>query len=477
MYVSRILVQDIKSFHGPRQVDLTLTRPDGSHAGWTVLAGRNGSGKTTLLRAMAHALSGPVAARGLVQGYENWIARGADSGTVVAEIVRHGIFDGFTASGRTSNKFRTGLRWTAPKEGAGGRRGAQPALEEIRHSAKATSASPAQRGPWADNPVGWFCAAYGPFRRMAGGSGEVQRLMLASGPVARQASLFHEDASLAEGVAWLIEQHLREFEGREGAAGLKRAALAVLGDGLLPDGYRVEEVDSEGLWVTRGGQRFTLREMSDGFRTVAALVVDLLKQIHDAFGDAAFTGEGEHSLLRLVPGVVIIDEIDAHLHVSWQRRIGPWLTSHFSNIQFIVTTHSPYICQAADPGGLIRLPGVDEARPPEVIDEDLYDRVVYGSGDDAVLSDLFGLDTPYSERAEQARAEFVDLEAQIYDGATSPESLARYRELKERLTSSPSARVDEVSAHLHRLAEEIAENTQDTTNTTGTPDTSGEERE
>ncbi|MEU2129270.1 ATP-binding protein [Streptomyces sp. NPDC018352] len=329
-------------------------------------------------------------------------------------------------------------------------------MGEIRSNPNAKSASLAQRGPWADNPVGWFCAAYGPFRRMAGGSGEVQRLMLASGPVARQASLFHEDASLAEGVAWLIEQHLRALEGREGAAALKRAALFVLGDELLPDGYRVEDVDSEGLWVTRDGHRFPLREMSDGFRTVAALVVDLLKQIHDAFGDEAFAREdqGRSGLLQ-VPGVVIIDEIDAHLHVTWQRRIGPWLTMHFPNIQFIVTTHSPYICQAADPGGLIRLPGVEEDSAPEVVPEDLYERVVYGSGDDAVLSDLFGLDTPYSVRAQHARSEFVALESKVYDGDTSLGTVERYQELKDLLSSSPAARVQEMSAQLHRIAGEI----------------------
>ncbi|MFD9421551.1 MULTISPECIES: AAA family ATPase [unclassified Streptomyces] len=457
MYVSRVRVENIKSFHGPRVVDLTLTRPDGSHAGWTVLAGRNGSGKTTLLRALALALSGPVAARGLVQGFENWMSRGADHATAEAEVVRDAALDRFTASGRTQNTFWAGLRWTAPADGTGARRGAQPALEGIRPHPRVSSASPAQRGPWADNPVGWFCAAYGPFRRMAGGSGEVQRLMLASGPVARQASLFHEDASLAEGVAWLIEQHLRALEGREGAAALKWAALSVLGDGLLPDGYRVEDVDSEGLWVTRDGHRFPLREMSDGFRTVAALVVDLLKQIHDTFGDEAFAGEGNEdgpSPLQ-VPGVVIIDEIDAHLHVSWQRRIGPWLTSHFPHIQFIVTTHSPYICQAADPGGLIRLPGVEEDVAPEVVWEDLYERVVYGSGDDAVLSELFGLDTPYSERAEHLRAEFVALESKVYEGDTSPDTVARYKELKDLLASSPAARVHEMSAQLHRIAGEI----------------------
>ncbi|KUO13769.1 AAA family ATPase [Streptomyces sp. DSM 15324] len=462
MYVSRIIVKDIKSFHGPRQVDLTLTRPDGGHAGWTVLAGRNGSGKTTLLRAVALALSGPVVARSLVPGFENWVAQGAAEGRVEIEIAWDTKEDRFSQGRRPAGAVRAGLLWTAPHDVSGARasvrRGTQPALDEIKYTKAQNSV--ARRGPWADNPAGWFCAAYGPFRRMAGGSGEVQRLMLASGPVARQASLFHEDASLAEGVAWLVEQHLRALEKRPGAAELKRTALAILQDGLLPDGYRIIDVDSEGLWVERDGRRFPLREMSDGFRTVAALVVDILKQMHDASGLSVRDAEGQPLFNRL-PGVVIIDEIDAHLHVSWQRRIGPWLTDHFPHIQFIVTTHSPYICQAADPGGLIRLPGVDEARPPEVIGPDLYDRVVYGSGDDAVLSDLFGLDTPYSERAEHLRAEFVELEAEIYDGASSREVLARYRELKERLASSPSARLDEMSAHLHRRTREMARRPRD----------------
>ncbi|WP_406008813.1 ATP-binding protein [Streptomyces sp. NBC_00637] len=467
MYVSRIIVEDIKFFHGPRAVDLTLTRPDGSHAGWTVLAGRNGSGKTTLLRAMALALSGPGVARSLVPQFENWVTEGRTAGHAEVQISRDARHDRFSQGRPPAGAFWAGLRWKMPRDGMAGRvpvrRGVLPGLEEITYPKAPTSI--ARRGPWADNPAGWFSAAYGPFRRMAGGSGDVQRLMLASGPVARHTSLFHEDASLAEGVAWLIEQHLRALEGRGGAQGLKAFALALLGDGLLPDEYRIDDVDSEGLWVERHDSRFPLREMSDGFRTVVALVVDILKQLHDVFGDGLWESDlweaRNRSIAMMTPGVVIIDEIDAHLHVSWQRRIGPWLTAHFPRIQFIVTTHSPYICQAADPGGLIRMPGVDEARPPEVIDQDLYDRVVYGSGDDAVLSELFGLDTPYSERAEQARAEFVDLEAQIYDGASSRESLDRYRELKERLASSPSARLAEMGARLHRIAEEITDGPED----------------
>jgi hypothetical protein len=143
------------------------------------------------------------------------------------------------------------------------------------------------------------------------------------------------------------------------------------------------------LWVVEDGLKgpgFPLKEMSDGYRTVAALVLDIVRQIHGVYGrlDTASTAGGGTAITQ--PGVVLIDEVDAHLHVTWQRKIGGWLQEHFLNIQFIVSNHSPYICQAADEGGLIRLPGVDEQQAPEVVAEDLYRRGVHGSGDNAVRS-------------------------------------------------------------------------------------------
>ncbi|MGW4890997.1 AAA family ATPase [Kitasatospora sp. NPDC004240] len=451
MYLKNVRVRNVRGFHGSRDVDLDLTRPDGSYAGWTVLAGRNGSGKTTLLRAIALAVSGPSAARGLVTGFDSWI--GTEPGPAYAEVCLDydSGNDRFTTGRPPAGPFWAGLKWTAPDPGSVSGRAAQPALE-IQSYKRATTA---QRGPWADNPVGWFCAGYGPFRRLAGGSGEVQRRMAGAGAVARLTSLFHEDASLAEGVSWLIEQHLRTLERKPGAAELKLIALEILGDDLLPDDYTIRNVDSDGLWVAHGERSFALREMSDGYRTVAALVVDILKQLHDTYGAIHLVHDNGHPAVVL-PGVVIIDEIDAHLHVSWQKRIGGWLKEHFPLIQFIVTTHSPYICQAADPGGLIRLPGPDSQQPPEVVGAELYDRVVFGSGDDAVLSELFGLDTPYSERADEARALLVSLEMKIVAGQASDEELAAYRQLKHTLTSSPSARVDEVAARLHSLTGHVA---------------------
>ncbi|MFG2601447.1 AAA family ATPase [Streptomyces sp. NPDC048462] len=193
--------------------------------------------------------------------------------------------------------------------------------------------------------------------------------------------------------------------------------------------------------------------MSDGQRTVIALVLDIVRQMHSAYGVLTFEERDGGTVALPHPGVVLIDEIDAHLHMTWQKSIGQWLTAHFPAIQFIVTTHSPYICQAADPGGLIRLPGVGEQKPPQVVDEDLYGRIVYGTGDDAALSDLFGLDSPYSDEARELRGRLAELEYDVLLGRADAGQTEEYLRLRERLSSSPVARVDEVMER-YRLSRE-----------------------
>jgi energy-coupling factor transporter ATP-binding protein EcfA2 len=445
VYVTRVQLRNIKGFSGRRTVDLEL--PRGS--GWTVLAGRNSSGKSTVLQSIALALGGPAVARALVSDFTGWISTGAKRGEVEVHVVRDQVLDGFTGSGNApSREISLGLGWTHPDLE---RHAPRPVMEPLG----AGKSGP--RGPWAENPIGWFCAGYGPFRRLTGGSSEAQRLMLNQGPSGRLATLFHEDASLAEGVAWLIDLRLRKYEEgkRSEAAVLLDQVLSLLGDGLLPDRYQIQRVSADGLWVIEDGREgpgFPLKEMSDGYRTMAALVLDIVRQLHGAYGHLQThpTASGSGGMAILAPGVVLIDEVDAHLHVTWQRKIGDWLRDHFPNIQFIVTSHSPYICQAADEGGLIRLSGIDEQQPPEVVAEDLYRRVVYGSGDDAVLSELFGLETPFSGRAEQYRQRLVALERKVYAETATAEEIVEYQELADLLTSSLGSRVAEVAARLEQ---------------------------
>ncbi|WP_419999262.1 AAA family ATPase [Streptomyces boninensis] len=455
MYVTEFGLSNVRGFYGARAVDaLPLPQPEDGGS-WTVIAGRNGSGKSTLLRALALTLAGPQVARTLAQDFSGWITTGELDAWSQAAVSPDYTVDQLTGRGRgPDGRMMLGLGWTLPEADDTQPRNpfgspVQPSLapyDGVNYGSPSSA-----RGPWADHPQGWFCAAYGPFRRLAGGSGEAQRLMLAPGPAGRMASLFHEDASLAEGVSWLKELRLRSLEEREEATELLDIVKDLLSDGLLPDGYRALRVSSEGLWVAPVDdpeRAYPLREMSDGFRTVVALVLDLVRQLQTAYGTLDVgTDDSGHPIVQM-PGVVIIDEVDAHLHVTWQRRIGDWLKSHFPKIQFIVTSHSPYICQAADPGGLIRLPGPDEQRAPEVVAQDLYQRIVYGSGEDAVLSELFGLETPYSERADRLRRLLVRLEEKVFDGEADETEVADYKKLAAELSSSRTARVYEMAAHL-----------------------------
>lgn len=453
MYVTRVQVTNIKGFSGRRSVDLRLP----GRGSWTVLAGRNGSGKSTLLQAIALTLCGTGASLTLNAGMTDMLTRGADSGQVVVDIradTQADAFHGLEAAGAPPEELRLALMWKAllATPGRGWARRATSMLRPGSGEADQAIAS----GPWSPSAPGWFCAGYGPFRRLSGG--------LASGYVrddlgsSHLATLFHEDAALGESVGWLIDLHHRSLQEHAdsnsteaGPAGrLLNIVLSLLSDGLMPHELQVNGVSADGLWVSTSDDEvgFPLREMSDGYRTVAALVLDITRQIHTAYGELETYQEDGGHVAILQPGVVLIDEVDTHLHVTWQRRIGAWLREHFPNVQFIVSSHSPYVCQAADENALIRLPGGDEEAAPAVVDEDLYRRVVYGSADDAVLSELFGLDTPYSSRAEKRRQQLIALERKVYADTATEAEVNEYHELSRLLTSSLQSRVAEVAARL-----------------------------
>ena len=116
-------------------------------------------------------------------------------------------------------------------------------------------------------------------------------------------------------------------------------------------------------------------------------------------------------------GVVLIDEIDAHLHPEWQQKIGFWLKRHFPNIQFLVTTHSPIICQAADDNGLFVLPEPGSHDKPKALSKEEYNKVIASRPDTILLTSAFGLQNTRSPRAVEGRAKFAKLKAKRRAGA------------------------------------------------------------
>ena len=82
------------------------------------------------------------------------------------------------------------------------------------------------------------------------------------------------------------------------------------------------------------GKTFKFTEMSDGFAAVLEIIIDLILKM-----------QRKDSLTRAYQqeGIVLIDEVETHLHLELQRLVLPLLTQLFPNIQFIVTTHSPFV--------------------------------------------------------------------------------------------------------------------------------------
>lgn len=452
MYIQTIQIENVRCFEN---VDLDLTRPDGSPlAGWTVLAGRNGSGKSTFLKAIALAAVGYNRAQALDVGFATWSRDGQAKGFVHIELDEES----------TLSDLRFG--WVLPRSNVSPQMAsvAVPAtivpdvLKEFGDTILNTSDEKAaevrawisqylapQKQLWEGISGSLKLIAYGPYRRLSGHATDAERLMSGPAEIARVVSLFREDASLVESVTWLREVYLRRLEKNDKDAKLEKAVLALLDDGLLPDGAKVVRIDSDGLWVHQNGVPLTLRELSDGYRTVAALVLDIVRHLHGAYDELEIRkveGLEGANLQILNPAVVLIDEVDLHLHVRWQQRIGFWLKRHFPNIQFIVTTHSPFICQAADPGGLIRLPMPGEGRQVEKVSEELFYTVVNGSIDEAVLSELFGIESLYSDETDRLRDQVAALESKVILGTATPEEMDELQHLRGKLPRSMSSDVE-----------------------------------
>jgi predicted ATP-binding protein involved in virulence len=264
-------------------------------------------------------------------------------------------------------------------------------------------------------------------------------------------TLFREDASLAEGVQMLRNVYLRRLESRPGAAELEKGMIALLNDGLLPGGLQVLKIDGEALWVRgQDGVTLPLSSISDGYRATVALVLDLLYQMSRFFPDFHIEEAPDGSPLVPYSGVVLIDELELHLHPSWQQTLGFWLKKHFPKIQFIVTTHSPFVCQAADPGGLIRLQPDPVTPAAEHLSTEEYNRVVHDGADSAVVTSLFGLDSPYSSETEALRERLSQLEAKQLQGIKLTK--AEKTELERLHSQIPNTASAAVEAALRRLA-------------------------
>ncbi|MBN1210214.1 MAG: AAA family ATPase [Myxococcaceae bacterium] len=424
MYVSRVTLTNIRGF---QRLEFDFERPDESFEGWTVITGDNGSGKSALLKAIAVALMGRDTARSLEPTFHRWIREGTpDNAEAAIEVglVRNPDEDSLSTGGAPPhNRFSAKILL----KNVGG----EVVLEEATSRGQQKRKTP-QRTIWAPDARGWFSCGYGPFRRVFGASPEATRQMV-SPSTTRFVTMFQEAASLAEVDEWLRRLKHKSLENQTAEGQQLEILLSILRDDLLPNEITVDGVNADGLWLKdRNGVRLSWREMSDGYRSSLALLADIVRHMIKVHGAEELLGKTPdgHVFVRK-SGVILIDEVDAHLHPEWQREIGFWLRRHFPKVQFIVTTHSPLICQAADPNGLFVLPEPGSGLEPRRLSAEEHAKIIASRPDTILLTPAFGLQNTRSPLAVERRKEFDRLKAKTQAGARlSPAEEQRWQQLE-----------------------------------------------
>jgi hypothetical protein len=420
VHVAKIEIRNVKGFgEGEEGVDLDLTQGGRRTdlAGWTVLAGPNGSGKTTLLQAVALGVVDPNTYFHVLPWLPRWIREGAKSGIARLGLVAEGDDSPPEALGRNDVDYI--IEWN---------------LNSFSLRSKVR----------INEGRKLFVAGYGPIRRVRWGTVGDGYGPSATNPLPSLAvlGLFSQEGDLSESVEWLKALDYRALKDDQASSKLLQGVRALLEDDLLPGDVKILGVEPDGLRVRHRGKDLLLQSLSDGYRTTAAFVIDIVMRMASVFG-ADMRIEHDAKGKPYIPhaGVVLVDEMELHLHPSWQQKIGFWLKEHFPRVQFIVTTHSPFICQAAD--CLVRLSPPGEGRPvAEIVDDETFRQVVRSGADDAVVSDLFGLPYPHSSEVERARERLAALEAKELRGSLGAAERQELEDLQAKLPYAPGASVE-----------------------------------
>lgn len=414
MYLKSVQIKNVRGFES---LDFDFERGKGtnSFAGWTVITGDNGSGKSAFLKAIAVALVGADAGRSLQPSFRGWRHTKTDESEVSEiriEVFRTQEEDRIKSGGAPpQNPFPATIHFRATENA----RDVQPHAYDYRGKVKHYTP---HRTIWAVDAGGWFSCGYGPFRRIFGASPEATRQMVAPA-TERFVTMFQEAASLAEVDQWMRNLHHKQLENKAAEKATLDQLLRFLRDDLLPEGMHIDRIDSDGLWLRdRTGSLLSWPDMSDGYRSALALMADIVRHLVNNYGhNDIFSENDEGKSIVNKSGVILIDEIDAHLHPSWQRKIGFWLKTRFPRMQFIVTSHSPLICQAADPFGLFVLPVGEDRGTPRQLSSKEYNEIISSRSDTILLSNAFGLENTRSQKIVAMRSQYSKLRSKKRAGS------------------------------------------------------------
>lgn len=427
MYVTSVEIQNIKSLRDVKWV----VDPDKA-AGWHTILGVNGSGKSTFARTIALALIGEKQSYAFPIDWKSWI----------------GVYDKVSSA---NVKVTSDPSWDpsiSEATNSGSSSSPHANVHRLKISERGLFDLDSEKSSWheaflirSEGSFGYFSAGFGPFRRFTGGGSEFERKLESLPSLTAHISLFDESTALSSSIEWLRQLHYRELEFRSAdnqKSPTREIKFFLNQEGFLPGNVRLDQISSAGVvFKNKDGATVNVFDMSDGFRSILSLTFELLRLLnrHFSFRGPLFKSDENGATFVDAPGVVLIDEVDAHLHPTWQRKIGPWFTKHFPNMQFIVTTHSPFVCQASEQGTIFVLDGEGGGR---FLEGKERDRIIYGDILDAYSTGVFGEGMTRSDSSQEKHKRLAELNTKSVFTELSVDEIEERDSLRSMMSTDPN---------------------------------------
>lgn len=383
--LNRIQLENIGPF---KSLELKLA-PD-----WNILLGDNGVGKSNILRAIAVAICGtdaqPYAAR-LIKGNET-------NGSIILETDRATYKTELFKT--TSGPAQMEIIPVRPLEAEGWLAIGFPALRTVSWDRPKAPGQIAKSIPTADDLL-----------PLVKGDPDPRLDKLKQWIVNLDYLSKHEQASGGSGGSY--ERLLNKFFDY---VSLLTGDITLERGEVNPHTYEISVVTDDGP--------LPLESISQGMTSLIGWVGILLQRLYEIYDD------DEDPTQRFA--LVLMDEIDAHLHPAWQQSLVSNLSKLFPNIQFIATTHSPLIVGGMTPEQVFRLARDEEGEVVQlVVEQDM----TVGRADQILTGELFGLKTTLA-LDEVTQEEFNHYKFLLGKSTHTAEEEETFQELRVKLRSS-----------------------------------------
>lgn len=426
VYIKEITLKDIKCFEG--YYNVSLAGNNNYPYQWTVLLGNNNAGKTTFLRAVSELQAIPF-----------------DKEKSLRSLTNNNYDNSFIPQASSWHKNSP----INPKIKKGVSR--EISMELLMSTYDPSLKLKQQVFEQKTNSEGWY------FRmneKDGGGitidlEGEFANLiMYGYGALRRRsenslvdnqqdnttASLFSDHVTLLNVEDWLLKTSLAYLTGEGSIKEIARKRIEKIKElfvsELFPDIYDFQIVTDDQLdsyvEFSTGYSWVSLSSLGYGYQNSIIWIVDFAKRMFDRYPDLDNPLHG--------PAIVLVDEIDLHLHPEWQRKIIKYLSDLFPNTQFIVTAHSPLIVQSAENVNLIMLEKDDETGSINI-------RQQFGSFQGWTVEEILRELMDMGEKTRSDR--YLELMRQFEDGLLAEDYIAvktAYEELDKILSPSSHQR-------------------------------------